>query len=140
VSKIKEITKMFGVGVLGVVYFVVSIAVGLALTYFVIKFVISTGDKIFNKDKTTSEVETRANSTDIRIAKDNKALHDDYIKDCKAEGINESACVCIFNGLWVEFTKDDIRQIVTTQQYTDPQTEIQRQIVANCGSDATYYP
>lgn len=139
-SKIRELIKVFGTGVFGIVYFVVSIAISLAIMYFGIKFVMSTGDKIFNKDKNNQEVMTPANSTDIRIAKDNKELRDNYIKDCMQQGgINEVSCGCIYNGLWVEYSVDDIKQIITTQKYTDSQLEIQRKIFTNCGTDVNYY-
>ncbi len=139
-SKLKEITKMFGVGALGVVYFVVSIVFSLAFFYFGIKIVMSLGDRVFNKDESSQSTPTPNPPSGKEITKDNQQIRASYIDDCvKSGGYSEALCSCAYNGLWVEYSEADLKQIITTQKYTDSQLETTRMIYANCGFNNAYY-
>lgn len=132
----KELLKGLGLGAAGILYFVASVAIGLTIAYFGIKFVLSVGDRVFNDDKPKESTETKV---DIRIAKDNQEIKDDYIKKCRDNGLNDSQCQCVYNGLWVEFTVNDLRELIVNQKYSEQQNKTMQKIYTNCGYDTAFY-
>lgn len=135
-AKLKDGIKMFGSGIFGIVLFVLYIAVSLAIMYFSIRFVLDMGDKIFHKD---SKPESSEQQKLVDISKGNAQLREQFVTDCAKQGNDKVLCSCSYNGMWTEYSKDDMKQIILTQKYTPNQQDIFRKVSVNCGVDKSYY-